>query len=104
MQTGTSESVKKVRVPLILAVILIAGNVFAQDGPVSREGQQIIETQAQERLRSAIPKPFPERTAIPKPFPEVLGRGAELGVGAEATLPSDACPELDDLSDFSCWP
>jgi V8-like Glu-specific endopeptidase len=89
MHTWASESNRGVRGLLILAVILAAGRVFAQNGPVLMR-QQPASEEVQARAILDYWTPQRMREARPKPFPEVLVAGSEGESSLAAELPSDA--------------
>jgi V8-like Glu-specific endopeptidase len=89
MRTCASESNRKARGLLVLAIILMAGLAFAQDGPVLLERQPATEeVQARTILEYWTPERM--RGARPKPFPEGLVTGAERESSVAAELPLDA--------------
>jgi hypothetical protein len=89
MRTCASESNRKARGLLVLAIILMAGLTFAQDGPVMLERQPTTEeVQARTILEYWTPERM--RGARPKPFPEGLVTGAERESSVAAELPLDA--------------
>lgn len=80
-------------IPLLLAILLLTGSALAQDGPVFMTLQEDTdEVQAQAIMDYWTPERM--RQALPKPFPAALATGAEAKSHEAAELSPDEVPGL----------
>jgi V8-like Glu-specific endopeptidase len=75
---------------MAVALALMTGSTFAQNGPVSMTLQPAIEAQAQAIREYWTPERM--RGATPMPFPAAPVTGAEVTTSAETELPPEAYP------------
>jgi V8-like Glu-specific endopeptidase len=81
---------RRLRRPLLLAIVLMTGTAFAADGPVLLPLPSAAEVHAQATEAYWTPERMGE--ALPTPFPRVTVTGTEVAISPQAGLPVEASP------------